>query len=61
MILDRSARWLEEAGIELPKKPDGTIDAKIEMSGSFALEPEDIEEKPEKVPAIRPGDELYLE
>jgi UDP-N-acetylglucosamine/UDP-N-acetylgalactosamine diphosphorylase len=39
---DRAARWLESAGISVPRKPDGSLDATIELSPLSALEGEDV-------------------
>ncbi|MFC1737910.1 UTP--glucose-1-phosphate uridylyltransferase [Planctomycetota bacterium] len=60
-MVARCADWLESAGITVPRKPDGSVDAVLELAPSFALEKSDIESKAEKIPQIKPGDELYLE
>lgn len=60
MMVDRAADWLESAGISIPRKPDGSVDCVIEIAPSFALEKEDIKAKPNRIPEIKPGDELYL-
>jgi UDP-N-acetylglucosamine/UDP-N-acetylgalactosamine diphosphorylase len=60
MMVERAARWLESAGIKVPRKPDGSPDCVLEIAPSFALEPADISAKRDQVPAIRPGDTLYL-
>jgi UDP-N-acetylglucosamine/UDP-N-acetylgalactosamine diphosphorylase len=39
---DRAARWLENAGISVPRKSDGSLDATIELSPLSALEAEDV-------------------
>jgi len=57
----RDAEWLESAGIKVPKKPDGSINATIEITPSFALEKEDMKEKIDNVPEIKPGAQIYLE
>lgn len=56
----RNAEWLEKAGIKVPRKADGTPDCVIEIASSFALYPNDIPAKKDKVPAIKPGDLVYL-
>lgn len=38
----RNARWLETMGVKVPRKDDGTVNAKIEISPLIALEPEDL-------------------
>jgi len=57
----RNAGWLEAAGIKVPRKADGTPDCVIEISPLFALYPEDVKEKAKQIPAIKPGDAVYLE
>ncbi|MDT8299876.1 MAG: UDPGP type 1 family protein [Sedimentisphaerales bacterium] len=60
MMVARAASWLEAAGVHVPKKPDGSIDCEIEIAPGFALSKEDIEEKLNKIPQIKPGDKIYL-
>ena len=60
MMIARAANWLESAGIDIPKKPDGCVDAVIEISPGFALEKEDVREKLDRIPQIKAGDKLYL-
>ena len=61
MMIDRAARWLEQAGVKIPKKPDGSADCKIEIAPSFAICKEDITKKKDKIPQIKSGDVIYLE
>ncbi len=60
MMIDRAAGWLESAGIEIPRKPDGSPDCTLEIAPGFALCKEDIAEKLDQIPKINPGDEVYL-
>jgi UDP-N-acetylglucosamine/UDP-N-acetylgalactosamine diphosphorylase len=60
MTVERAARWLEAAGVTVPRKADGSPDCLIEIAPSFALEPADIETKLDRIPQISPGDEVYL-
>ncbi len=60
MMIERAAKWLESAGIEVPRHADGSPDCILEIAPSFALEPQDIQAKRDKVPAIRSGDKVYL-
>lgn len=60
MMIDRAAGWLESAGIEIPRKPDGSPDCTLEIAPGFALCKEDIAEKLDQIPKINPGDEIYL-
>ena len=60
MMVERAARWLESAGVAVPRKADGSPDCLIEIAPSFALEPEDLTAKLDQIPAITAGDEVYL-
>jgi UDP-N-acetylglucosamine/UDP-N-acetylgalactosamine diphosphorylase len=60
MMVERAARWLEAAGIKVPRKTDGSPDCVIDMAASFALEPDDVKAKRQQVPPIKPGDTIYL-
>ncbi len=60
MMVDRSAVWLESAGVKVPRKADGSPDCVIEISPGFALTREDVAKKRDKIPAIKPGDKVYL-
>jgi UDP-N-acetylglucosamine/UDP-N-acetylgalactosamine diphosphorylase len=61
MMTQRAANWLEAAGIEIPKNPDGSIDCTIEMASSFALDADDVIAKVNDVLKINSGETLYLE
>ena len=56
----RNSRWLEAAGVTVPRKSDGTPDCSIEIAASFALYADDVKAKAAKIPAISPGDLVYL-
>ncbi len=58
--INRAARWLEQAGVKLPRKADGTPDAIIEISPLFALDPEELKQKANIIPKITPGAKIYL-
>lgn len=60
IITRRSSQWLAAAGIDVPKKPDGSPNAVIEISPSFAIYPEDVVDKYMQVPPIAPGSQVYL-
>lgn len=60
MIIDRSANWLESAGVNVPRKPDGSVDCVLEIAPAFALEKSDIKEKLNQIPQIKPSDRVYL-
>jgi len=60
MMIERAAKWLESAGIKVPRCADGSPDCILEIAPGFALDPEDIEAKRDKIPPIQPGDKVYL-
>jgi UDP-N-acetylglucosamine/UDP-N-acetylgalactosamine diphosphorylase len=60
MMVDRAANWLESAGVTIPRKPDGSVDCLLEIAPSFALEKEDIKEKLNQIPDIKPSDRIYI-
>ena len=60
MMVARAAGWLEAAGVEVPRRPDGCVDCLIEIAPSFALEPEEIKAKRDRIAPIQAGDEVYL-
>ncbi|MCP4259141.1 MAG: UDPGP type 1 family protein [Planctomycetes bacterium] len=60
MMIARAGAWLESAGLTIPKKPDGSFDCVIEISSGFALQKDDIKEKLNQIPQIKPGDKIYL-
>lgn len=60
MMVARAAKWLESAGVQVPRKPDGSPDCVLEIAASFALEPEDLKTKTDQIPSIQPGDRVYL-
>jgi len=61
MLTDRAARYLEAAGIAVPRKADGTVDAVIELSPLAGIDAEDVSEyvKHHKV-VILPGSQVVL-
>jgi UDP-N-acetylglucosamine/UDP-N-acetylgalactosamine diphosphorylase len=60
MMTERAAAWLESAGVTTPRKPDGSVDCLLEIAPGFALEKEDIKEKLNQIPDIKPSDRIYL-
>lgn len=59
-LVERAAKWLESAGIAVPRKPDGSTDVLIEIAPSFALEKDDLLPKAHLVPEIKHDDKIYL-
>jgi UDP-N-acetylglucosamine/UDP-N-acetylgalactosamine diphosphorylase len=60
-MTSRAADWLTSAGVKVPKMPDGSVNATIEIAPSFAIDKEEMEEKLDKSLEIKPADQLYLE
>ena len=60
MMIDRAADWLEAAGAAVPRKADGCPDCTLEIAPGFALYKDDVKEKLDQIPEIKPGDEVYL-
>ena len=58
--IERAARWLESVGIFVPRKPDGAVDAVLEISPRFALDQNEVIEKKNQIPEIIRGQEVYL-
>lgn len=61
MMVDRAAKWLESAGIEVPKNSDGKADCKLEISPLFALSAGDVQAKKEQIANIPAGSDIYIE
>ncbi len=60
MMIGRAADWLESASVEIPRKADGSPDCVLEIAPSFAVYKEDIAEKLDQIPAIKPGQSVFL-
>ncbi|MBR4518590.1 MAG: UDPGP type 1 family protein [Victivallales bacterium] len=63
-LLERTAKWLEQAGVKIPRKADGTPDVTIEISLRRAVCAEDIAELVQKgaIPrSFAPGDQFALD
>lgn len=61
MMIERAAGWLEQAGVAVPRKADGSVDCVLEIAAGFALCAEDVKAKAGNIPPIKAGDTLYLE
>lgn len=56
---ERAAEWLAAHGVKIPRKPDGSVDARIEISPLTALEPADLAHVP--LPGeVKPGQHIVL-
>jgi UDP-N-acetylglucosamine/UDP-N-acetylgalactosamine diphosphorylase len=60
MMTERAATWLEYAGVKVPRKPDGSVDAIIEISPTFALDKEELKAKAGQIKPIKAGNKVYL-
>ena len=61
MMIARWAGWLEEAGVAVPRKADGSVEAKIEIAAGFATGADDLKEKLNEIPQIKPNESVYLQ
>lgn len=61
IMVARAAQWLEAAGLKVPRWPDGSVDCLIEIAPSFALEPEEVKAKRDRIAPIRAGETVYLD
>lgn len=57
----RAARWLEAAGVNIPRDSEENVLAAIEISPLFAATAEQLASRKAALPPIRSGDSLYLE
>lgn len=58
--IERAARWMEQAGITVPRKADSSADVLIEISPLFALNAEDLTRKRRQLRPLKSGDIVYL-
>jgi len=57
-MMEQYAGWLSAAGTKIPRKPDGSLDCKIEISPLTSLEGENLSGRAPK--EIQPGQSLIL-
>lgn len=62
MLMERDARRLEKAGVKIPRKADGSIDAELEISPALILDEEDaaLYVKNSGLTAIEAGSKLVI-
>ena len=60
MMAERAAKWLESAGIAVPRKKDGSPDCLIEIAPAFAFEKEQVKDKADRIAEIKAGDKIYI-
>jgi len=59
--IERAARWMESAGVKVPRKTDGSADLLIEISPLFALDSEELAGKGVQLnQPLKAGDTVYL-
>ncbi len=56
----RAARWLEQAGAVIPRKPDGEPDITVEISPSYATSAEQVAERVTNPPEFERGETIYI-
>ena len=60
MMIERAAKWLESAGVPIPRRSDGSPDCILEIAPGFALDREDVKARRNQIPPIQPQDKVYL-
>ncbi|MBX3393481.1 MAG: UDPGP type 1 family protein [Phycisphaeraceae bacterium] len=55
---ERAARWLERAGVKIPRGPDGKPDCVLEIRATTALDAQDLSGHP--IPEIRAGASVVM-
>jgi UDP-N-acetylglucosamine/UDP-N-acetylgalactosamine diphosphorylase len=58
--IERACRWMENAGVSVPRKSDGTADVVIEISPLFALDAKELSDKRRQLRVLKSGDYVYL-
>jgi len=56
LLLARATRWLEAAGIPVPRTSDGTPICRIELSPRRFLDPEDVRVQASRIAPPKPGE-----
>ena len=57
---EKAAKWMEAAGISVPRKADGSLDLMLEISPLFALDQEELARKKAQLRDLKPDDVVYL-
>jgi UDP-N-acetylglucosamine/UDP-N-acetylgalactosamine diphosphorylase len=60
MQIERAARWMELAGVQVPRHEDGRADVLIEISPLFAPDAETLIQKRNQLRPLQEGDIVYL-
>ena len=56
----RAARWLEAAGVIIPRSSDGEPDVIIEIAPAYALDADDVKRRVTRPPELRKGETIYI-
>jgi len=56
----RAARWLDGAGVRVPRKPDGEPDVVIEVAPSYARNADDVRRRVTRPPELYSGETIYI-
>jgi UDP-N-acetylglucosamine/UDP-N-acetylgalactosamine diphosphorylase len=56
----RGARWLEAAGVKVPRKSNGEPDAVIEIAPLYALDVDDVKERVKSTTTLVAGETIYV-
>lgn len=56
----RACRWLEAAGVNVPRKPNGEPDVTVAISPSFAIDREDVKPARDRLPTLKAGQAIYV-
>jgi UDP-N-acetylglucosamine/UDP-N-acetylgalactosamine diphosphorylase len=55
---ERAARWMESAGAVIPRRPDGSVNGRIEINPGTALDAHGLSGR--TLPTMTPGDDLVF-
>jgi UDP-N-acetylglucosamine/UDP-N-acetylgalactosamine diphosphorylase len=63
MIVERDAKYLEAAGVKIPRKADGSVDALIELAPINVIDADDARQYVEKtgLKVVTPGAKVCLD
>lgn len=56
----RACRWIELAGVKMPRGTDGDPAVTVTIAPTFALDPEDVVAKKNNISNLKPGDRVVL-
>ncbi len=57
----RACRWLEAAGVKIPRDRNGEPDVTVEISPFFAIEAGDVAGKADRILPLKPSTTIYIE